>query len=96
MKRHEPQHISDILQTVLGADHIQRRMAERQAITAWRELIGPAAWRRTLMVWVERGVLYARVTSAPLRHELSMRRSGLCQAVNAVLDTPVIKEIRII
>lgn len=96
MKRHEPLHISAILQTVLGADHIQQRMLERQAITVWRELVGPAAWRRTLMVWVDRGVLYVRITSAPLRHELAMRRSGLCQAVNAVLDKPIIKEIRII
>lgn len=96
MKRIEPAPLGRLLQGVLSAEKFQKPMLEHRALEIWRRLTGPDVWKRTISLTVDGGIIYARISSAPLRSELSLRRAGLLREINNRLERPVIRDIKIL
>ncbi len=96
MKRLDPVPLGTIVRKIMTSDKFERPLLEHRALEIWREFTGSDVWKRTLFVRVEEGTLYARIVSAPLRHELMMHRTSLLRQINSRLDRPIIREIKII
>ncbi len=59
----------------------------------YRQTVGDLISRLTSSVHYTHGTLYLRLLSAPLRHELIMRREGLRTRLNDLLGAEAVKEI---
>ena len=68
---------------------------ELRVETVYRQLAGELISRLTTSVQFSRGTLWLRLSSAALRHEMTMRRESLRQKINDHLGAEVVKEIRI-
>jgi len=79
------------LMTGLGIDQTLRKFS---VLTAWSDMVGEQIARVTVPDRIESGVLYVRVTTAPWRAELSMKRLEILQKINRAVGADVVKDIR--
>lgn len=68
---------------------------ELRVETVYRQLAGDLISRLTSSVQFQRGVLSLRLSSAALRHEMTMRRESLRGRINDYLGGEVVKTIYI-
>lgn len=79
------------LMTALGIDKTLRKFT---VLTAWSDMVGEQIARVTVPERIENGVLYVRVTTAPWRTELSMKRFEILKKINRAAGADVVKDIR--
>lgn len=100
MKPTHPVSIGELLHGIQREEGFETRLLERRAVRLWPTVAaavgGPGLPAHAPAVDVAHGALMLRVTSAPLRQEITMRSNQLIDSLNARLGTekPVITHIR--
>ena len=92
MKRTNTVSIAQVIGEVLGEYKIEGKLKQSRIIAAWHETLGPLA-RTDDELYIKNNVLFARISSAAIRNELSMRRSTIVQRLNEKAGAEVIKDI---
>ena len=92
MKRTKTESIAQIISEVLGEYKIEGKLRESRVIASWGQTLGPLA-RPDDELYIKNGVLFARISSAAIRNELSMMRSIIIQRLNEEAGTEVITDI---
>lgn len=82
MRRTNAQPIGEVLQEFFSQPYIAAKIAEGRLAELWREVVGERAAAATVELRVERHVLYARLTSSAIRHELFLRRDAITSELN--------------
>lgn len=94
MRRSNPVKIGDLWDDFLkSAPTIARKIAEAKVPDIWPSVVGNRIAMYTASVKVEKGILIVKMTSAPARSELFMRRSELRERINAALRMDVIRDV---
>jgi predicted nucleic acid-binding Zn ribbon protein len=94
MRRRNTQPIGAVLGEVLKLQRLDTRLNEVRALNAWTDVLGAAIGKYTTEKYIKNGVLYVKLSSAPLRSELSMLREKLIRSLNENIGAETIKEIR--
>ena len=93
MKKTNAQSVGEIIDSFLKHENLDNKLGEQQALALWPEIVGPGINRYTTNRYVNKGVLYITLSSAPLRNELMYNRSLLIKRINESLGHDVITEI---
>lgn len=93
MKRTEAESIGSIIEGYLKAERLDTKMNELRVSSLWADVVGPGINRYTVDRYVKNGVLYVRLSSAPLRNELMLGRSILVKRLNDAVGAEVITDI---
>ncbi|MCQ2109941.1 MAG: DUF721 domain-containing protein [Bacteroidaceae bacterium] len=93
MKRNNTETITDVVYQVLRQSGLEMPLNEYRLIQAWNQVLGKTISRYTQDLKIHNMVLYATISSAPLRNELQMRRSYLVEALNNHVGAQVISQI---
>jgi len=88
-----PRPIGDLLAKVISGLGIERSLDEARMVEAWADLAGPAIIAVTHSVWVRRGKLFVKVTSATWRQELHLQREDWRRRINAHVGADLVKEV---
>lgn len=94
MERKQSQSIGDVLRLAFQDNCMQDRLDERKAIEIWPAIVGPELASQCIRPTVKDGVMTVGVRNASLRHELTMNRSRLCDAINSALGRVIIDNVR--
>ncbi len=89
-----PQPISSALEEMAGHLGISKPLRQYSVLTSWEEIVGEQIARVTRAERIEDGVLLVRVSTAPWRAELTLRRREILEKVNAIAGRGVVREIR--
>jgi hypothetical protein len=71
-----------VLQEFFSQPYIAAKIAEGRLPDTWREVVGERAAAATVDLRLERYVLYARISSSAIRHELFLRRDAIASEIN--------------
>lgn len=96
MKRSEAKSVGEIINELLKEQNLEDKLCEHKALDLWPKVVGPLINQRTVERRVDRGILYVRITSAPIRQELSINKTSLLATLNKAVGKDVLKEIRFI
>ncbi len=69
------------------------RLEELDALEVWKEIIGKQLQNYVTEAKMKKGRLLIKVKSAPLRNELSYKKTDLIKKINTKLGKEVVKEI---
>lgn len=94
MKRQEAISLGDALRQTIDASRMAARLNEAQAARCWAMVVGSGIASQSPRPTVSGGVMTVRLTSAALRQELSLHRSRIAAAINKMVGTDVLTEIR--
>lgn len=82
MKRTEAIPMGEILQEFFSRPYIAAKVAEGRLPQTWRDIVGDRVADCTSELRLERHILYARIQSSVLRHEMFLRREELKEQIN--------------
>ena len=81
------------LEALVRTYRLQGRLNEVTVVSSWERVMGKAVALKTQEVYVNKGRLFVRLTSAPLKHELVMAKTRVADLINAEVGETVIKEV---
>lgn len=89
----KPKSLGSILDAWVSRMGWQDKLDESRIIESWAEMAGPQINAVTDSVWMKNHVLFIKVTSAPWRHELHLRRDEWTRKLNDRLGRDFVHEI---
>lgn len=96
MKRQNTESLGAVIMQLLREQGLEKPLLEHRVIEAWPRLLGTTVAHYTGKMEVKDGVLYVRIQSAALRHELFLCRLKLVEKLNAEVGADVLSDIRLL
>ena len=90
MRKQNTEILGDVIRQVLRENHLDD---EVQLIRSWETVLGTYINSYTENLYIKNKILYARISSAALRHELFLSKSLLIGNLNKAVGVQVINDI---
>ena len=81
------------LEAMVRAYRLGGKLNEVTVVSSWERVMGKAVALKTKEVYVSKGRLFVRLTSAPLKHELVMAKTRVAELINAEVGETVVSEV---
>ena len=88
--------IGHFLKSFYVDDKMKEKLFEAKVKDKWADITGPFIANYTAEVSLSQKVLYLKINSAPLKHELSMGKAQILSIVNECLGEPYVVDVRIL
>lgn len=85
--------VGDAIKNMLKAYHIEDQFEEANLINSWELVMGPAIAKRTSKIYIRDKKLFVYLTSAPLKHQLSMSRDKILVLLTKEFGKPIVNEV---
>ena len=85
--------LKDILHQFVEQYRLRGKLTEVGVQDTWREVMGNTISTRTDKVMFQKGVLYVKMNSAPLRTELIMQKRKVLDLMNESMGEGSIKDV---
>jgi predicted nucleic acid-binding Zn ribbon protein len=86
--------VAEALKATIADAGLTSVLGRYDAITRWAEVVGPQIAAVASAERIENGIVYVKVTNAPWRAELTLRRVEIIKKLNEALGHEAVKEIR--
>jgi hypothetical protein len=73
--------LKDVMGQLLETYRIDQKFSETELVSAWGRLMGKPIAIRTSQLFVHKKILYVKLTSAPLKHELTLSKSKVLEII---------------
>lgn len=81
------------LEALVRVYQLRGKLNEVTVVASWERVMGKAVALKTKEVYVSKGKLFVRLTSAPLKHELIMAKTRVLEILNAEVGSEVVTEV---
>ena len=81
------------LEALVRAYRLGGKLNEVTVVASWERVMGKAVALKTKDVYISKGKLFVRLTSAPLKHELVMAKTRVLEIINAEAGSEVVSEV---
>ncbi len=85
--------MGDILEEFFSRPYIAARIAESKIPETWRIIVGDAIANMTSDLRIEKHILYAKIESSTIRHELFLQREALKEEINRVSKIRIVNSV---
>ena len=85
--------VKEAFEQLLTAYKIKGKFFETQIPAYWEKIMGPQISSRTSSIYVKNGKLFLKLTSAPLKKELSMSKTKLLKLLNDECKAAILDDI---
>ena len=93
MRGNKVNNVGDIINRLMKNPKLADRLDALDVLEVWKELIGKQLENYIDEARMIKGKLLIKVKSAPLRNELSYKKTDLISQINTKLGKDVVKEI---
>lgn len=92
-RKTKAQTVGEAFEAFLNVYKLRSKFNESYLVTYWERLMGQSIAQRTEKIYINKGVLYLRISSAPLRQELVLAKSRIISLLNSEMGEEIIKEV---
>ncbi len=92
-RKTKAQSIGEAFESFLNVYKLRSRYNETYLVTYWEKLMGVSIAQRTEKIYISKGVLFLRISSAPLRQELVLAKSGIISLLNKEMGGEIVKDV---
>jgi hypothetical protein len=92
-RKTKAQSIGEAFDAFLNAYKLKSKYNETYLVTYWEKLMGSSIAQRTEKIYISRGVLFLRISSSPLRQELSLAKSRIIALLNKEMDAEIVTDV---
>lgn len=93
IRKKDTQTLDELVRIVLRNMGLEERFREQEVLEIWPLVVGNTIASKTQELFMNRGTLYVRFSSAVVRNEVLLVKEGLIAALNEKLGTIVVKEL---
>ncbi|MDR2907361.1 MAG: DUF721 domain-containing protein [Bacteroidales bacterium] len=92
----QPKPLSELIKTFASVHNKQYLFDEAQAVNIWKALMSPETLSHTVKAEMQNGILFVKVDSPALKHNLRFEVEDVRQKINAHFSQEVVKTIAIL
>lgn len=81
-RKSETTPLKECIDELLDSYKIKRKLNETQVIASWEKIMGNTIAKRTVTVYIREKSIFVKLSSAPLKHELSMSKDKIIKLLN--------------
>lgn len=85
--------LKDVLHRLIDQYRLRGKLTEVSIFDTWKEVMGNTISTRTEKIAFQKGVLYVKVNSSPLKSELNMQKQKVLELMNDAMGAVTIKEV---
>ncbi len=85
--------IKEALKEMIDHYRLKPRLDQTRIETLWKTTMGPSIVNYTREIKLVKDVLYIRIESSSLRHELTLGREKIVKMINEGLGEEVVREV---
>ncbi|MFR9504071.1 MAG: DUF721 domain-containing protein [Rikenellaceae bacterium] len=93
MRRTKTMLMGEVLEEFFSRPYIAARIAESKIADTWRIIVGEHVANMTSELRLEKHILFAKVESSIIRHELFMQREGLKEEINRISKVRIVNSV---
>lgn len=93
MKKHNEQLLKDLLNQFRKDYKYEQQLSELQIKDVWADEMGKTINKYTSRLYFRNGILYVKLDSAVLRHELYTNRDMIVARLNKALGKEMVREL---
>ena len=93
MRRRNTESIRDVIHQFLKQKKLEKPLYEKRIIDAWPEVLGKNIVAYTSDLNIKNKILYVKLSSAVLRHDLFISRENIVESLNNHVGYHVIDDI---
>ena len=93
MRGKNTHNVGDIIRKLMKNPKLEGKLDELDALAIWDDLIGDALMKYIVSQKIYKGILHVKLKSAPMRNELSYKKTELKEQINKRLGKPFLKDI---
>lgn len=93
MKKHNEQILKDILSEFKQDHKFSQHLSELKLRETWEKELGITIAKYTSKIYFRNGILYVKLDSSVLRHELHANREIVINKLNQALGEKLVKEL---
>ena len=93
MRGKHTHNVGDIIRKLMKNPKLEGKLDELDALAIWDDLIGDALMKYIISQKIYKGILHVKLKSAPMRNELSYKKTELKEQINKRLGKPFLKDI---
>ena len=93
MRGKNTHNVGDIIRKLMKNPKLEGKLDELDALAIWDDLIGDALMKYIVSQKIYKGILHVKLKSAPMRNELSYKKTELKEQINKRLGKPLLKDI---
>jgi predicted nucleic acid-binding Zn ribbon protein len=85
--------LKEAFDSFLKVYNLKSKFSETYLVAYWEKIMGVSIAKRTEKIYIRKGVLFLRISSASLRQELVLAKTKLIKMLNEEMGEEIIKEI---
>lgn len=92
-RKYDALSLKDCIEALLKQYRLKSKFNQVNLVASWESIMGKTIASRTNKIFFKEKTLYVEITSAPLKHQLSMGKSKIIQLVNSKFEEQLIEEV---
>ena len=92
-RKSETESVKDAIESMLDTYKLRGKFDLTKLIGSWESLMGKPIARRTEKLYVKDKVLFVKLNSAPLRQELTMKKSKVLEIIHENFDKELVIDV---
>jgi Dna[CI] antecedent, DciA len=85
--------MKDAFESFLKAYNLKSKFNETYLVAYWEKIMGASIAARTEKMYINKGVLFIRISSAPLSQELLLAKTKLIELLNNEIGEKIINDV---
>ncbi|MFC4872288.1 DUF721 domain-containing protein [Negadavirga shengliensis] len=92
-RKNQASPLKEVFEELLQTYRLKERFSEKTLIHHWGDLMGKTVLDRTTHLYIKEKVLYARISSGPLKKELMLHKSKVLCLIDERFGEGIIHDI---
>ena len=93
MRGKNTHNVGDIIRKLMKNPKLSKKLDELDALAIWDDIIGQTLIKYIINKKIYKGILYVKLKSAPMRNELSYKKTEILEKINKRLGKKFLKDI---
>jgi predicted nucleic acid-binding Zn ribbon protein len=86
--------LKEAIDAMLDSYKIRGKFDENKLINSWETMMGKPIARRTEKMFLKEKVLFVKLNSAPLRHELTIAKTKILEIIHRTFDASLVSDVK--
>ena len=93
-RKSETSSVKEAIDAMLESYKLRGKFDETKLINSWESMMGKPISRRTEKIFIKEKVLFVKLNSAPLRHELTIAKAKVIEIIHRNFDKKLVNDVK--
>ena len=93
-RKSETSSVKEAIDAMLEAYKLRGKFDQTKLINSWESMMGKPISRRTEKIFIKEKMLFVKLNSAPLRHELTIAKAKVIEIIHRNFDKRLVNDVK--